>query len=95
MFTEEQRNQLRDLAETKKGKKGKKARARAQAMGGQRSRQRYGPKPPSGAQLSAKFKAASAALGDLEGALALAGHASQARDIEHLKGEVQGVAKAL
>lgn len=86
MFTEEQRNELRHLAEKK--------RQRGRGDEG-RSKQRYGQKQPSGAQLSKKFKIVGQALGDLESALNLAGHSSQARDIEHVAGMVRGVESRL
>lgn len=86
IFTEEQRNELLALAEKKRRKdRGDEGR----------SKQRYGQKAPSGAQLSKKFKVAAQALGDLESALNGAGHSAQARDIEHLAGMVSGVKNRL
>lgn len=56
---------------------------------------RHQQKAPSGAVLKKKFKVAQQALGDLESALRGAGKVSEAGDIEHVAGMIQGVAKRL
>jgi len=58
------------------------------------ARQHGGGKAPSGAQVSKKFKTAQQALGDLEGALR-SSRPDLARDIDHISGMVQGVAKRM
>ena len=58
------------------------------------TRQHGSGKTSSGAQVSKKFKTAQQALGALEGALR-SSHPDLARDIDHILGMVQGVAKRL
>jgi len=81
VFTEEQRAALQALTERKKkAKRMKDVRA-------------HEVKTPSVSVIFRQFKTSVQVLNSLSSALKLAGHTEQARDIDHLRGQVQGVQK--
>lgn len=84
IFTEEERDGLRALTE-RRGKKGKRMKdVRAHQV-----------KAPSSAVIWRQFKDSISVLNSLSSALQVAGHPKQAREIDYIRGEVQGVQKRI